>query len=202
MVKITEATGRSGGTGFYVQTPSNKTYILTNAHVCSLKKDGVVYIHDADEIRALPARVLEESAFTDLCLIESPTHSKRGLVVGDEVLGKIVYTIGFPLLMPVTLSQGELIGTQVVQVMDAEDKECNKPKNKQAEVDFGFFKFTVCVIEVNAYLSNIPTLPGNSGSPLVDQYGKVIGVVFAGNSIANWGLMITLKDVKEFLKPY
>ena len=43
---------------------------------------------------------------------------------------------------------------------------------------------------------------GNSGSPMVNMWGNVVGVVFAGNQRTNWGSAVPLKDVKELLKAY
>ncbi len=57
----------------------------------------------------------------------------------------------------------------------------------------------VCMEEVLAYRTTAVSLPGNSGSPVVDYKGNVIGVLFAGDSEVHWGLVITLDDVRDFL---
>jgi S1-C subfamily serine protease len=40
---------------------------------------------------------------------------------------------------------------------------------------------------------------GNSGSPLLDSAGKVVGVVFALNSVTGNGLAIPVSTLEQFL---
>lgn len=205
-VLVTNKDKTSGGSGSHVIAPSGKVYILTNAHVCSVGQDGIVYITD-DYGRTIPRRILEVSDFTDLCLVEPLPNYHGALKLGSNVSpGQIVASVGHPSLMPTTMSRGEIIGESEVDVLDHvinpldETDTCNLPKNRI--IQGGFFGLTkYCVIHVKANLTNVIILPGNSGSPQVDFWGNLNGVFFAGNR-ANWGLSITLKDVKEFLRPY
>lgn len=205
VVKITNFDKTSGGTGFHVRSPSGKTYILTNAHVCSIEKDGEVLVTDENE-HSMIRKVIERSDFTDLCLVEGVPGTK-GLLLGSEPkIGEIVAVIGHPKLMPTTVSRGEIIGQQEIDVIDhvieSKDDKCDLPKNRKDEMDFFFFRLPVCLIHIQAYLSNVVILPGNSGSPVVNFYGHVVAVAFAGDSQSNWGFFVTLKDVKKFLKKY
>lgn len=207
-VLVTNPERTRGGSGSHVVAPSGKVYILTNAHVCALgKKDGIVFITD-DFGRTIPRRILEVSNFTDLCLVEPLPNYQGALKLGSEVRpGQIVASVGHPTLMPTTMSRGEIIGEKEVDVMDHvmnpfdTDDKCNLPKNKIIEVDTFFGPMKICVVHVKANLTTTIILPGNSGSPQVDFWGNLNGVFFAGNQ-ANWGLSITLTDIKSFLKPY
>lgn len=207
VVKITNKLGNSGGTGFHIKSPSGKVYILTNGHVCELSQDGIIFITD-DYNRQIPRQIIEESDITDLCLIEALPDYKGYLTVGSESeLGDIVYPIGHPALMPTTMSQGEVIGFNEISVLTGiilsqEDADkCSAPKNKieKAETFLGTLEF--CTIHIKAGMTNSQILPGSSGSPVVNYWGHLTGVIFAGNA-ANWGFYVTLKDVKEFLTPY
>lgn len=204
IVKVTNKEGTSGGTGFHVRAKSGKTFILTNSHVCKVgAKEKIVYIKGPGE-RLLPKKIVEDSDFTDLCLVE-PLEGIDGLdVASEEELGKIVHVIGHPKLMPITLTSGELTGKAKVQVLSdmfPAPGSCDDKKSKRMEIPFFFMKVPVCVIEIDAYSSNIQILPGNSGSPLVNFYGDVIGVAFAGGD-GNWGFFVTLEDINRFLGEY
>lgn len=206
-VMVTNEERTSGGSGAHVIAPSGKVYILTNAHVCKLGKDGNIFITD-DYGRTIPRKILEVSNFTDLCLIEPLPNYHGALKLGSEVSpGQIVAAVGHPTLMPTTMSRGEIIGEKEVQILDHimnefdEDDKCDLPKNKIIKINTFFGPLKVCAVSVKANLTTVVILPGSSGSPQVDFWGNLNGVFFAGNQ-ANWGLSITLSDVKKFLQPY
>lgn len=206
-VVVTNEEGNSGGSGFHVKAPSGQVYIMTNAHVCEVGKNGVIYIQD-DYGRSIPRQIIEVSKVTDLCLVQALPNPKSYLKVGAEPKpGQIVAAVGHPQLMPTTMSRGEVIGQQEVDVLDhfinptdPEDR-CDLPKNKKIRVNTFFGPQTACVVHINANLTTAVILPGNSGSPVVGFYGELVGVFFAGNQ-ANWGLAVTLKDVKQVLSVY
>lgn len=210
VVKITEKTGKRGGTGFHVKGASGQTIIVTNAHVCELgRKQGYVYVaSEAYGTRPVPRRILEQSVFTDLCAVEA-LPGFDGLSVAKAAYLKEVYTVtGHPELMPLARTSGQFLGLEEVDVADhvinsknPEDK-CDDPKNRIVEMDFFFFSAQVCIIHVTAVLSNIQILPGNSGSPATNSSGEVVGVVFAANNQSMWGLLISLTDLQKFLSVY
>jgi S1-C subfamily serine protease len=215
---------RGGGTGFAIKAPSGATYIMTNDHVCEVAINEVVTIfnNDGDSIQR---RIIEHSPYTDLCLIEGPP-GVEGLSVGSEPeVGQIVASVGHPSLMPITLSKGEIIGrTDIVipiaQILEEEpgmpedfnppgyirEKECKKPKNVIEEVTLQVLiiqikqKFCLNVTK-GAYLTNMVIQPGSSGSPVVNFFGNVVGVVFAGDR-AGWGSAVSFNDLNRFLKNY
>jgi len=206
VVMITRKDGRSGGTGFHIKSPSGKVYILTNAHVCGLAENNVLYITD-DFNRTIPRQVLETSDETDLCLVEPLPNYHGYLKVGSESSsGQIVWAVGHPALMPTTMTQGEVIGKQKIVLLDhymndPEDGSCNLPKNRILKLQRFFGEVIVCAVEIEANLSTVLILPGSSGSPVVNFWGKVVGVIFAGTQ-NDWGIFITVKDINKFLEPY
>lgn len=173
VVKITDQSGNSGGTGFYIKLPSGKTSILTNSHVCDLQKAGIIFISDDSSIRQ-PHNIIINSAYTDLCLVAG--DEVHGLSLAPNApFGEIVYELGHPLLNALTMTQGELIGRSRVK--------------------------TGTHI-TNAYDTNIISLPGNSGSPVVDFYGRVVGVIFATDTEEYWGSTVSLEDINKFVNGF
>lgn len=209
VVKITNEEANHGGTGFHVKTPSGKVVIMTNAHVCDgVKNDKNEVFISEDGTKPVARHILEISKTSDLCVVE-PLDNKAGLEVKDkEPYGEIVYVVGHPKLRPITMGYGELTGKETVDVLDhfinPKDKndKCDLPKQKVKEVPFFFWKLKGCFIHIESNMSNISILPGNSGSPLVTDTGKVIGVAYASSSDDNWGNFVKLSDVKDMLSKY
>ncbi len=61
---------------------------------------------------------------------------------------------------------------------------------------------SICLRQLKSILTTLGIYPGNSGSPVVNKYGNLVGVVFAGNNQTNYGYVIPLKQVREFLSIY
>lgn len=211
VVRITNKAGTSGGTGFHIQAPTGQTYILTNAHVCGLGKDSktVFIARDAFD-RKIERRIIEVSEKTDLCVVEAlPGESGLKLSGNEPTLQETLYIIGHPLLYPLTLSKGRIIDkisdeTVLDHVMeDGEpDSSCSMPKNRIKVIQDFFGPVRACLIVIPAYVMNAQILPGNSGSPVFNKYGRVIGVVFAGDGRGGFGALVTRDDIVDFLKYY
>lgn len=197
--RITNRQGNSGGTGFAVKADSGKVYTLTNAHVCRI--DGGRIYANLSNGRKIPLRIVEFSEEHDLCLA-SAVPKLGGLKLASSVaIGEELGVVGHPKLMPLTLSRGELIGYQNVIVL-VDQNECNETEvgaiYKTVESLFG----PVCIMDVEGALSNIPILPGNSGSPVVNFWGNVTAVAFAADGSDGWGILVPLAYVQRFLKAY
>jgi hypothetical protein len=126
--------------------------------------------------------------------------------------------------MPITLSRGEVIGREDIEIFNGiisilnpetkkfeptgkiSEKECSLPKNRIVEGNIQMFIFVmrakVCLtVTEGAYRTNMVIQPGSSGSPIVNFWGNVVGVVFAGDR-AMWGSTVSQKDLVKFLKNY
>ncbi len=205
IVKTKDGKPIGGGTGFGIKAPSGREYIMTNAHVCSAFKDEdpTVLLPNGSMVKR---KILSISDTTDLCLIEGVT-GLGALELGKSVyIGETIMIVGHPLLMPLAVSEGDIIDLKVNEIglgiigEEILEKNCRLPKNKIVEVQYGFFgTVPVCMEEIMSYQTTAQSLPGSSGSPVVNKEGQVIGVNFAGDELVHWGISVPLEDVKKFL---
>lgn len=199
-----------GGTGSYVQAPSGQVYILTNAHVCDAFRGAPMVTVVLPDGSQMPRRIIAISGDTDLCLVEAPPGvSGIKLAHSEAKVGEGIYVVGHPRLMPLHVSPGDVLGMSTVDIdlgvigMDMQEKDCHHPKNKIVDEE-GFFGMSVpvCMEEIDAIQTTAVGLPGNSGSPVVDSYGHLVGVLFAGDNEVHWSLLVSLDDIQAFVANY
>lgn len=181
-----------GGTGFQINTPQGPK-ILSNAHVCEGVggKYAMAHYTGGKEI----VRIERLDDITDLCLL-SPVGGLSVLDLSEDEpqLHDTIGVLGHPLLAPQTLSLGRIRGSQIVEVVVGflGPEGCKGPGG-HSEVIF-------CLRPYVAMLTTARIFPGNSGSPAFNFWGEVVGIVFASNTVTNYGIIIPLKDIKRFIR--
>lgn len=205
VTKIMGLSRRSGGTGFYVEAPSGKIYTLTNGHVCGLNTDGKVISDDGTQVSTL--EIIEVYADNDLCLLTAPDYVTSGLAIAGSVKdGEDIYVLGHPLLEPKTLTKGQISGSLLIDVFQGYDVPCEGKTYTKRPIDAGDFMARfggasyMCIRTTMSDIVTANILPGNSGSPVLDAYGHVVGVAFAGAEGTHRGFIVPLEDVKAFLR--
>ena len=186
------------GTGFAIKGSANTDFILTNRHVCEGAKNeaGIVRIVvNNDGQTQYFRKIVKISDKVDLCLIEGIKELKP-IMFGNEVsYTDTIHVLGFPLVRQPRVSSGMALKPIEVEVAEPvmDPAQC---KGKLQSVLF----MTLCITTVHGIEVTAQAFPGNSGSPVVNIYGQLVGVIFAGDSQMNSGLYVPMSEVIEFLK--
>ncbi len=205
VVKVEGMELNGGGTGFFSKGKSGKFYVMTNGHVCRLadKENNVVILYRGQKITA---KVVKNYQFNDLCAIESP-YNIAMTIASSTADGDSMYVVGHPLLEPISVTEGEQSGPVQIDIMvgiNLPPEACTGATYHQEQAPpmaqfFGIETGCFRTLEANAATVNI--LPGNSGSPALNKWGNVIGVVFAayngGGGFRSY--VVPLSDLQEFL---
>jgi S1-C subfamily serine protease len=186
---------QSGGTGFVINTPSGHRYLMSNRHVCDVAENGKLIAEQEGE--NTPTRVISTTEKTDLCLLEAP-KGKPGLTLAEETkIYDRVFIIGHPYLNPITITSGHFNSKDWITV-----SYCYRGQARAVVSPFDLMDEvfnTNCVKSVYAYFTSAHAAPGNSGSPVVNTEGQVVGVLFAG-SPTDLSFVVPLSDIKKFLE--
>jgi S1-C subfamily serine protease len=200
---------QGGGSGFFVKAPSGITYIMTNKHICELAdEEGNLFVQKEEDDRIYDRKIVAIYEHHDLCLVESIGNVKGVSVSESLSIGETIGLIGHPKLQPLTLSKGEFIGHTTIKIVTAIDPKEGECKGDIVEVkdilSLLFFRSRkLCVSEFYTAQITAYSRGGSSGSPVVNFFGNLVGVLFAGNRMDPFqSFMVPLEDVQDFLKDY
>lgn len=172
-----ESTDSCSGSGFLL---TEDGYVVTNNHVVADANDGsiVVQLYSGEEY---PAMIVGTDSMNDVALLKIDAQGLQAVTIGDSdeiEVGEIVEAIGNPL--------GELTFTMTAGYISALDREISSDGTP------------INMIQTDAAINS-----GNSGGPLFDMNGNVIGITTAkvsgtsgtGVSIEGLGFAIPINDV-------
>lgn len=141
---------RAIGSGFFV---TKDGYLLTNHHVV---KDAVRIEVKYPGSVPVPAKVVQVDKDNDLAVLKVEGHDFQPLAISraeTAELGEEVFTIGFP----------------NIQMQGVEPKYTDGKISSLAGMQD----------DPSQYQISVPVQPGNSGGPLCDASGQVVGVIVA-----------------------
>jgi serine protease Do len=156
--------GRGNGTGVIWRANGA---ILTNDHVVA-HANGRIEVVLTDG-RALPATVGARNADLDLALLEVAAEDLPAAAVGDSAqlrVGELVFAVGHPWGQPWVVTAGIVSGLGEVPVRGV--SEAGAPHERMAQY----------------VRSDVRLAPGNSGGPLLNARGEVVGInamIFGGD---------------------
>ena len=173
-------TQASSGSGFII---TEDGYVVTNYHVVENANSVTVQLYDGTEY---PAQIIGyENTSCDVALLKIDATGLDTVAIGDsdEIrVGEEVCAIGNPL--------GELTFTLTVGYISALDRAINTDGNP------------IRMFQTDAAINS-----GNSGGPLFDMNGNVIGITTAkysgststGTTVEGIGFAIPINDVMDII---
>ena len=171
--------GTSTGSGFIL---TEDGYVITNYHVVEGASAVSVITHDGTEY---PATIVGTVDTNDIAVLKVEATGLPAVTLGSSdnlIIGDMVVAIGNPL--------GELTSTQTVGYVSGKDRDVTTDGS------------IMSMIQTDAAINS-----GNSGGPLFNMYGEVVGVTtakYSGNSssgatIEGIGFAIPIDDVKGMI---
>ena len=175
----------SSGTGFVYKSEGDKAYILTNNHVIA---DGdEVYVMFTDN-KQVQTRVVGSDEYADIAVLEVNSSDIISVAeIGDSTaskLGDTVFAVGAPLdnAYSWTVTRGILSG-----------------KDRMVEVSLtnsNSSDWIMKVIQTDAAINS-----GNSGGPLANSNGEVIGITsmkLVSSGVEGMGFAIPIEDALDY----
>ena len=182
--------GGRGGAREYTQTGAGSGvilsadgYILTNNHVISGADKITVYVMPEEtdgEETAYEATLIGASETNDIAVLKIDAQGLNAASFGDSdtlELGEPAVVIGNPM--------GKVHGSVTAGIISATERE-----------------LTIDDVTIDAIQTDAAINPGNSGGALFDEYGNVVGVVYAKSSsvsIEGIGYAIPVNNVKALV---
>ena len=202
-----DAEEQASGTGFEMKTPSGRVVTVTNRHICELQnsKGELAVLEKQHSNRLIPLRVIEMSKDNDVCIVEGLAgYEGLDAASGELEVGEPVFALGYPLGQALNFSAGRVKDFGPIFLLDetTDISECNGPKQKVQTLQSAFGPVQVCTISFDSIQTDLVIFGGNSGSAMVNIYGNVVGIIFAGNNRTNWGSSVPLSYIKDLLKAY
>lgn len=175
-IEVSKQGGKSYGTGFII---SEEGYIVTNYHVVDGAKSVLVTLYDD---RQYTATIVGYEEMNDIAVLQiKPDGKIQSLIYGvssDLSVGDPVYIIGNPL--------GDLTFTLTTGVVSA--------LNRLVDTGSG--------MEINMFQTDAAVNSGNSGGPVFDEHGYVVGIAsakYASASIEGLSFCIPIDDVRSMI---
>ena len=169
--------GNTFCSGFNV-TFAGKNYIMTNRHCC----DGIKRLKGKVLINDKPfTKIVKTTMKHDLCAIEADFEG-TGLILSEfdsSPLDKVIL-MGHPRGLDLVVREGRIITEdEVVCVGYSKGRSICNPSDRVSATAYG----------------------GNSGSPVLNRFGKLVGVLYAGSgAYPHEPFIVPYEYLREFLK--
>lgn len=185
IVAISNGKQVSTGTGFIYKIEDGKAYIMTNNHVIDDGDSARIEFNSGNE--RFDAKIVGGDTYSDIAILTMDAKDVLGTVeIGSSAnlkLGDTIFTVGAPMGIDYkgTVTKGIISGL-----------------DRLVEVSLGSNStdYFMKVIQMDAAVN-----PGNSGGPLCDVSGKVVGVIslkIVQDEVEGMGFAIPIEDALEY----
>ena len=175
----------STGTGFIYKKSNGLAYIITNNHVIADADSAQVEFNDND--KKIDAKIVGGDKYADIAVLTITDNAEYKTVeIGENEnlkLGDTIFTVGTPMGTSYkgTVTKGILSG---------------KDRMVEVNVTSSMADYYMKVIQIDAAVN-----PGNSGGPLCDVSGNVIGVIslkIVEDRVEGMGFAIPIEDALNY----
>jgi S1-C subfamily serine protease len=208
-----EIAGNFIATAFALENGNEDKFLVTAGHVC----DGML----SKKIKPLPqtarsgANVIKIdnsklylSGNHDLCVISKLSDDAKAFKLSSNTqeLEEVV-VVGHPAGIPLAAIKGSVVGSDVMEMPTQRSKDkCSGSAYSWQKVEmvtmFGPVKFEACMFKAVSVSTTLTVAPGNSGSPVLNADGEVIGVLSAMNTNipAGFGVVVPVEILQKEIK--
>lgn len=188
VVVIASANGKqiSTGTGFIYKENDGKSYIMTNNHVIDGATDVAIEFNDGSD--RVKADIVGGDEYADIAVLTiANDDGYKAVEIGDSdslKLGDTIFTVGSP--MGVNYK-----GTVTKGILSGKDRMVEVSISNSSSSDY-----YMRVIQIDAAVN-----PGNSGGPLCDVSGNVIGIIslkIVQSEVEGMGFAIPIEDAIKY----
>lgn len=190
------------GTAFHVLDDKGVKRLITNKHVCYTDKHYPIKLYNTASGKRYRTKIKRISPVSDLC--ELAVVKTAPALELDHRFRKdqAVFSAGHPGSMMFQVSEGIIVdymeSWNYFPVEISGKKNCLKYKGELKWQKNRQGMRLMCLSPAMGIATNIPLIPGASGSPLLTASGKVVGVINKVNE-AHWGVAVPLSETRAFL---
>lgn len=195
---------KHGGTGFILHLGNGFVTGITNEHVCD--NSALIEVETRDQGNLIMP-VIKTDFGSDLCMFGMPqrrTTPEMGISVARTVAPFTpAITSGFALLETENVQHGYVtkIKDVLIHSPPRNGKTCQDGTKPETMFD-GFSLMVLCEDAFTVQQTTFTIFPGNSGSPVVNEQGQLIGVISGTHRITKYGHMVPLDQVQRFLQEF